>query len=59
MVHSDKWFVVVLSCFCRALWAHDEHELFFIAEDGGGVTLNAIGNEGFRMKVHSSVEGGG
>ena len=47
------------SCLvCAAsLWAHDEHELFFGVEDRGGVTLNATGHEGFRMKVQSSEDG--
>ena len=45
--------------FAVPLWAHDEHELFFGVEDRGGVTLNAIGHEGFRMKVQSSVDGVG
>ena len=45
--------------FAAPLWAHDEYELFFIVEDGGGVALNAIGHEGFRMKVQSSVDGVG
>ncbi|MCH2615048.1 MAG: hypothetical protein MKZ70_10220 [Opitutales bacterium] len=50
---------VVSSClvFAASLWAHDEHELFFGVEDKGGVNLNAIGHEGFRMKVQSSEDG--
>ena len=59
------WFIrtngLLSSClvFAAPLWAHDEYELFFIVEDGGGVALNAIGHEGFRMKVQSSVDGVG
>ena len=53
IVNAGKRFVIVLPCLCRVLWAHDEHELFFGVEDRGGVTLNAIGHEGFRMKVQS------